>query len=83
MDAEPKPTGPDVERLSVPQDLQQKLHEANQRFHEAKRELEEAMSAAEYRHEEKVKVQFDELRKIEAEVEELNGRVKEILGRNV
>jgi hypothetical protein len=83
MEMEPLPSGPDVNRLHVPDDLHQKLHEANQRFHEAKRNLEEAMKDTEYDHGQHVEQRIEEVRRIEKEIEELNGQVKEILARRV
>jgi polyhydroxyalkanoate synthesis regulator phasin len=83
MESKPLPSGPDVNRLTVPDDLQQQLHEANQRFHEAKRNIEEAMKDTEYDHGQHVEKRMEEMRAIEREVEELNGKVKEILSRKV
>jgi hypothetical protein len=83
MEPEPLPSGPDVNRLTVPDELHQKLHDANQRFHEAKRNLEEAMNDTEYDHGQHVEQRIEEVRKIEKEIEDLNGQVAEILGRKV
>ena len=83
MENEPLPSGPDVNRLTVPDDLHQKLHDANQRFHEAKRNLEEAMKQTEFDHTEHVEQRMEDMRAIEKEIEDLNGKIAEVLGRKV
>jgi hypothetical protein len=79
----PLPTGPDVDRLHLPEELQQQLHDANARLHQAKQGLEVTMDESDYDHQEHVKRRFEEFRKIEKEIEDLNEKVKEILGREV
>jgi hypothetical protein len=83
MDAQPLPSGPDVDRLIVPDDLHRRLHDANQRFHEAKKNLEEAMNESEYDHAEHIQQRLEEFRTVEREVEELSEKVREVLSRRV
>ena len=83
MEQQPLPSGPDVDRLIVPDDLHQKLHDANQRFHEAKKLLDETMNDTDYDHGERVERQLEEVRKIEREIEELNEKIREVLSRPV
>jgi hypothetical protein len=83
MEAQPTPSGPDVDRLLVPDDLHRELHDANERFHEAKKNLEEAMDESEYDHGRHVHQRLEEFRKVEREIEELNAKVNEVLGRGV
>jgi hypothetical protein len=81
MESTPTPSGPDVERLMVPEELLQQLHEAHQRFHQSKQELEKQMADSDYDHSEHVKQRMDDVQKIEREVEALNEKVQEILRR--
>jgi hypothetical protein len=83
MEYIPTPSGPDVNRLIVPDDLLKQVQEARERFHTAKADLEKAMDEAEYDHGRHVKERYAELRKVEAELEDLTGKVQEILGRKV
>jgi hypothetical protein len=83
MESQPTPKGPDVERLIVPEELLQQLHAAHERFHAAKEALKGAMDSTDYDHGQHVKDRYADLRKAEKEVEELNEKVQEILGRKV
>jgi hypothetical protein len=83
MDATPNPTGPDVDRLKVPEELLQQLHSAHERFHLSKQNLEKAMADSEYDHGQHVAERLAEVQKIEKEVEDLNDKVQEILQRKV
>jgi hypothetical protein len=78
---EESPHGPDVDRLIVPDELVKKLHDANKRFHEAKAKLEGSMESDDYDHNEHCERQFDELRKMESEIEELERKIREIVAR--
>jgi hypothetical protein len=79
MQPQPLPSGPDVNRLTVPEELQQQLHEANQRFCQARQNLEEGSRAFDDEHSKHMKVLADELRRAEKELEELNQKVQDIL----
>lgn len=81
METPPTPSGPDVDRLIVPDDLLKQVQAVRERFHEQKLELEKAMDAMDYDHGKHVKDRYAELQKIEREMEELNDKVREILGR--
>jgi hypothetical protein len=83
MEAQPTPRGPNVDHLIVPDDLHQQLHDANERFHSAKQNLEEAMDEAEYDHGEHVRRRLEQFRKVEREIEALNAKIKEVLGRGI
>ena len=77
----PKPTGPDVERLKVPEELIKQVHEARERFRLAKENLESATKETEYDHGRHVEERMEDMRKAEREMEELTDKVQEILGR--
>jgi hypothetical protein len=81
METQPTPTGPDVDRLIVPDDLLEKLHKANERFRLAKEEMERVMDDAEMRHDERVEGRIDEMRAAEKEVEDVSAQVAEIMKR--
>jgi hypothetical protein len=83
MESSPTPTGPDVERLMVPEELITQVHEARERFRVAKENLEKAMDDTEYDHGQHVDDRYAELRKAERELEDLTDKVQEILGRKV
>ena len=81
MPEQPQPTGPDVDRLIVPDDLLRQLHDANERFRLAKEQLQQATDASDFEHEKGVEDRFVELRKAERDLEDLTAKVQEILGR--
>jgi methyl-accepting chemotaxis protein len=81
MQSDPLPSGPSVNRLVVPEDLQKQLHEANQRFSQARQNLEEGSRACDDEHTKHMKLLADELRRAEKELEQLNEKVQEILNR--
>jgi hypothetical protein len=81
MESTPTPTGPDVERLMVPEELIKQVHEARERFRVAKENLEKAMDDTEYDHGQHVDDRYAEVRKAERELEDLTDKVQEILGR--
>ncbi|MGD0770344.1 MAG: hypothetical protein ABSB42_19340 [Tepidisphaeraceae bacterium] len=81
MPEQPQPTGPDVERLIVPDDLLRQLHDANEQFRLAKEQLHHATDASDFEHQKGVEVRFVELRKAERDLEELTVKVQEILRR--
>jgi len=85
MPQEPTPSGPDVERLMVPEELLKQLHAANESLRVAKERLEEAMDETElvFRHQQQVEERFGELRKSEKDLEEISGKINEILQRKV
>jgi hypothetical protein len=83
MESSPTPTGPDVERLKVPEELIKQVHEARERFRLAKENMEKAMDDTDYDHGQHVDGHFAELRKAERELEELTDKVQEILNRKV
>jgi hypothetical protein len=83
MESPKMPSGPDVERLIVPEALLQQVHDAHERFHAAKEALKGAMDSTDYDHTQHVNERYAELRKAEKEVEELNEKVQEILRRKV
>ena len=81
MDSSPTPTGPDIERLKVPQELINQIHEARERFRVARENMEKVMEDSDYDHEQHVEDRLAAVRKAERELEELTGKVQEILGR--
>ncbi|MGD0388840.1 MAG: hypothetical protein ABSC42_07795 [Tepidisphaeraceae bacterium] len=81
MPEQPLPTGPDVGRLVVPDDLLRQLHDANERFRLAKEQLQKTTNDSDDRHVERVEERFAELRKAERDLEELTAKVQEILRR--
>jgi hypothetical protein len=83
MDSSPTPTGPDVDRLKVPEELLQQVHDARERFRISRENLEKAMEDTEYDHGQHVEEHLAAMRKAEGEMEELTKKVKEILGREV
>ncbi len=83
MESTPTPTGPDVERLKVPEELLKQVHDARERFRLSKENLEKAMEDSDYDHGQHVEGHFAELRKAERELEELTDKVQEILSRKV
>jgi septation ring formation regulator EzrA len=85
MPQDPTPSGPDVQRLMVPEELLRQLHDAGARLEVAKQHLEEAMDETELvsRHGQQVEDRLGELRKTEKELEEISEKIKEILGRTV
>jgi hypothetical protein len=83
MESPKTPTGPDVDRLIVPEALLGQVHAAHERFHAAKEALKVAMESSDYDHTQHVNERYAELRKAEKEVEELNEKVQEILQRKV
>jgi hypothetical protein len=83
MEETPLPTGPDVNRLMVPEELLRKQHEANDRLREARKQLAEAQESSDYDHQRHVTEKMEGVRQVEKEVEELEKQVKEVLTRNV
>jgi protein-arginine kinase activator protein McsA len=81
MDFAPTPSGPDVDRLRVPEELAKQVHEARERFRISKENLEKAMEDTEYDHGQHVEERIEDLRKAERELESLTEKVQEILGR--
>jgi propanediol dehydratase small subunit len=81
MPQQPLPTGPDVDRLMVPDDLLRQLHDANERFRLAKEQLQKTTDDSDDRHVARVEERFVELRKAERDLEELTAKVQEILHR--
>jgi hypothetical protein len=81
MPQQPLPTGPDLDRLMVPDDLLRQLHDANERFRLAKEQLQETTNDSDDRHVQRVEDRFAELRKAERDLEELTAKVQEILRR--
>jgi hypothetical protein len=81
MESSPTPTGPDVNRLIVPEELLKQVHDAHERFRLSKENLEKAMEDSDYDHGQHVDDRFAEVRKAEREMEELTTKVQEILSR--
>ena len=81
MPQQPLPTGPDLDRHMVPDDLLRQLHDANERFRLAKEQLQETTNDSDDRHVQRVEDRFAELRKAERDLEELTAKVQEILRR--
>jgi peptidoglycan hydrolase CwlO-like protein len=65
----------------VPDELVKKLHDANQRFHEAKGKLQGSVESVDYDHQDHYQRQFEEVRKMESEIEELEKKIREIVSR--
>jgi hypothetical protein len=80
MASEPDQSVKAVEDRMVPDDLLQKLHQANLRFHDAKLQLDAAMVGSEFRHQDRVDQAEEELRLAERDVEqvtmEIHGALK-------
>jgi len=83
MESSPTPTGPDVERLKIPEELLQQLQSAQERFHASKQALEKSMADADYDHGQHVTDRMEGVRKIEQEMEDLTEKIQEILRRKV
>ncbi|HEX4055220.1 MAG TPA: hypothetical protein VHX86_13230 [Tepidisphaeraceae bacterium] len=85
MPDEPIPSGADVDRLMVPEELLRQLHDANTRLRAAREHWEEAMEESEriMSHETNVESQFGEVREAQKRVDEIAEKIKEILGRKV
>jgi len=85
MTEDPTPSGPDVRRLMVSEELLRQLHDADERLRVAKLGLEEAMDETELvsRHGQQVEDRLGDVRKAEKELEEISAKIKEILGRKV
>jgi hypothetical protein len=81
MEAQPAPTGPDVDRLIVPDDLLEKLHKARERFRLAKEDMERVMDDSEMSHDKRVEGRIEEMRSAEKEVEDVSAQVAEIMKR--
>jgi hypothetical protein len=79
MDVQPPIQLPKVESQQVPEDLLQRLHDANQHFHAAKENLTKEMDKPEYRHEERVDRAGNEIREAEREVEEITAKISDAL----
>jgi predicted nucleic acid-binding Zn-ribbon protein len=69
-----------AEGQKVPDNLLQRLHEANERFHAAKQQLEHATGDSEYSHQQRIDQAEEQLRLAEREVEqvtlEIHGSLK-------
>ncbi len=70
---------PEEDLRTVPNELMDKLHEANQKFGEARKDLEEKMDASEYRHQERVNESAARIREIEKQVEEVSEQISKKL----
>ncbi len=83
MPPEPTPSGPDVNRLMVPEELLTQLHEATGRLQTARKRFEEAMDETSLvgRHEQQVEDRLTDYRNTQKELEEISGKIKEILAR--
>jgi flagellar biosynthesis chaperone FliJ len=84
MPRDPIPSGPDVNRLMVPEELLTQLHEATGRLQSARKRFEEAMdeTALMGRHGQQVEERLIDYRKTQSELEEISTKIKEILARN-
>jgi hypothetical protein len=69
-----------AEDRKVPEDLLQRLHDANQQFHDARQQLDGVMSDAEFGHQKRIDQAEEKLRLAEREVErvttEIDGALK-------
>jgi len=83
METPPTPTGPDVDRLIVPEELIKQVHEARERFKVCKENMEKTMDDSDFDHGQHVEERFAELRKVERELEQLTEKIQEILARKV
>jgi hypothetical protein len=85
MPPEPTPSGPDVNRLMVPEELLMQLHDATGRLQTARKRFEEAMDETSLagRHEQQVEERLTDYRNTQKELEEISGKIKEILARTV
>jgi hypothetical protein len=64
----------------VPDSLMRKLHEATVRFQKARSGLEETMKGFDYRHDERVAQNENEIREAEHELEEVDREIQGYLG---
>ena len=80
MPSEPDQSVKAVEDRMVPDELLQKLHQANVRFHDAKQQLEAVMVDTEFGHQARIDNAEQELRQAERDVEqvtmEIHGALK-------
>ncbi|HEY1923190.1 MAG TPA: hypothetical protein VGG44_10615 [Tepidisphaeraceae bacterium] len=83
MPPDPMPTGPDVNRLIVPEELLQRLHDATIRLQTDRKRFEEAMNETTliFRHEQQVEERFTDFRNTQNEIEKISAEIKEILAR--
>lgn len=81
MEPVPNPSGPDVERLRVSEDLVKQLRDADERCHAARNQVENTMDDAGFSHGQRVEEKTDQLRKAEREVQEIQQKIKEIMKR--
>jgi hypothetical protein len=72
------PHEPAIHADRVPDELMQRLHEANVRFHQGRERLEATSAGSEYRHEKRVEAAMDELRQAEREVEEVEEQIRKV-----
>jgi predicted phage gp36 major capsid-like protein len=63
----------------VPDELMNRLHEANQHLHEARLGVERAMEGAEYRHQERLDAAEEHLRQVAGEFEQIDQAIKAAL----
>ena len=62
---------------AIPDELIQRFHDATERFQAARQELERSLSGSEYRHQERVDLAGDRLRRVERELEQIDEAIKE------
>lgn len=75
----PSPSPPHPPHQRVPDELLQKLHDANQKLHESKEHLERQMAGTEFRHQERVNEAEGRFRSAEREIEEVTDQIEPYL----
>ena len=74
-------TGMDATPGHVPDELMQQLHDASERFARERQARDEVVEGNDFRHQERVDAATENLRKAEREVEEIEQRIRQFLGR--
>jgi hypothetical protein len=64
---------------TIPEELMQRLHAANQHLHEARMAVEGAMDDSEYRHQQRLDAAEDRMRQVAGEFEQIDQAIKAAL----
>jgi hypothetical protein len=63
----------------IPDDLLQRLHDANHRFHQGKDLLERTMDGSEFRHQERVDAASRQLQQVQLDLEQITHQIQQFL----
>lgn len=69
----------DTQPKKIPNDLLKQLHEADRQLHESGEQLKQTQDEADYSHQEHLNRSTNQYREAEAEVEKINGKIKEAI----